>query len=102
MAAHKDEGQSVAAAGLQGTSETEHPDFATAARKRFEHLRAVLALRDGHVVHELAEGGFMVCWRGLSRECRDLAELEQFSADARTKILGCYLVSGYAVRVVAQ
>ncbi|MCZ8165771.1 hypothetical protein [Silanimonas sp.] len=44
--------------------------------KRLAGLRARLALHGGHVVHELAAGGFLVIWRGLSRECRDLAELE--------------------------
>jgi hypothetical protein len=47
-----------------------------AARKLFEHLRALLALRDGHVVHELATGGYLVAWKSWTRECRDLAELE--------------------------
>lgn len=47
-----------------------------AARKRFEHLRALLALHRGHVVHQLAAGGFLVTWKGLSRECADLAELD--------------------------
>lgn len=43
--------------------------------KRIATVRAQLALR-GHAVHLLAEGGYLVVWRGLSRECRDLGELE--------------------------
>lgn len=49
---------------------------ADAERKRFEHLRALLALHSGHAVYQLADGGFLVAWKALSRECRDLAELE--------------------------
>ena len=60
----------------QGTAD--NPDYAVVdvTRKRFEHARAVLALHGGHVVHALAGGSYLVCWRHLSRECRDLAELE--------------------------
>jgi hypothetical protein len=58
----------------QGTADSTY--FATAARKRFEHLRALLALRRGHAVHRLAGGGFLVVWQSWSRECCDLAELE--------------------------
>jgi hypothetical protein len=46
------------------------------ASKQLSTLRALLAIHGGHVVHELPEGGFLVCWRGLSRECHDLVELE--------------------------
>jgi hypothetical protein len=45
-------------------------------RKRLATLRAVLALHGGHVVHELADGTYLVTWRAFSRECCDLADLE--------------------------
>ena len=44
--------------------------------KRLATIRARLAIRGGHVVHELASGGYLVCWRAMSRECADLVELE--------------------------
>jgi hypothetical protein len=44
--------------------------------KRLATIRARLAIRGGHVVHELAAGGYLVCWRALSRECADLDALE--------------------------
>ena len=36
---------------------------------------AHLALAGGHVVHPLRDGGYVVAWRGLFRECKDLSEL---------------------------
>lgn len=47
----------------------------SAEDKRLATLRARLALR-GHVVQTQPSGGFIVVWRGLARECRDLDELE--------------------------
>ena len=65
--------------GFEGAVEKrENLDCADAAdgRKRLATLRAVLALHGGHVVHELADGAFLVTWRAFSRQCRDLADLE--------------------------
>jgi hypothetical protein len=46
------------------------------ADEAFANLQAALALHGGHVVHRLSDGRFLVTWRGQSRECADLAELE--------------------------
>lgn len=50
-----------------------------ADRKRFEHLRALLALRDGHQLYRLADGAFMAAWRGLTRDLPDLDAVETFA-----------------------
>lgn len=50
-----------------------------ADRKRFEHLRALLALRDGHRLYALADGGYMCAWRGLTRDLNDLDAVETFA-----------------------
>lgn len=79
MAAPKDEALAVAAAqgfgdhGTGSTGDSASTDDAT--RKRFEHLRALLAFRR-QTVHQLADGGYLVASQSWSRECRDLAELE--------------------------
>jgi hypothetical protein len=49
-----------------------------ADRKRIETLKAQFALR-GHAVHELHEGGYLVCRWGLVRACRDLEALQAFA-----------------------
>jgi hypothetical protein len=49
---------------------------ATDEGKRLATIRASLAIRGGHVVYELASGGYLVCWRAMTRKCADLAELE--------------------------
>lgn len=46
------------------------------ADKRAATTIALLAIHGGHVVHRLAGGEFLVTWRGHSRHCRDLADLE--------------------------
>lgn len=72
-------GEAAWQGGSEGAVEKcESPDCAAQAegRKRLATLRAVLALHGGHVVHELADGAFLVTWRAFSRECRDLADLE--------------------------
>lgn len=77
MAAPNDE--ALAGGTAQGSEVNPNNNAASlpeAERKRFEHLRAVLALRDGHTVHRLAEGGYLVAWKAWTRECADLAELE--------------------------
>ena len=48
-------------------------------RKRLAGLRAQMALRGPYIIHELAQGGFLVVWHGLSREARDLDDLEAFA-----------------------
>lgn len=45
-------------------------------RKREATAVAALALHGGHVVHKLEGGRYLVVWRGLTRECADLDELE--------------------------
>ncbi len=47
-------------------------------RKRFEHLRAVLALK-GHELHATDSGIYIVRRWGLCRDLRDLAEVEAFA-----------------------
>jgi len=39
----------------------------------------------GHVVHELPDGGFLVCKWGMHRHCPSLAELQA----AARQMLGC-------------
>lgn len=71
----KSEAPAVAAAqGFEAREQSDTPDSA-AERKRLATARAALAI-GGHQVHELAGGGFLVLWRGWSRHCRDLPELE--------------------------
>lgn len=41
-------------------------------------LKAQFALR-GHSVHELAEGGFLVCRHGHAKHCPDLSALAAFA-----------------------
>ena len=47
-----------------------------AARKREATITALLAIHRGHVVHRLRGGEYIVSWRGVSKHCRDLADLE--------------------------
>ena len=47
-----------------------------AARKREATAIALLAIHRGHVVHRLRGGEYLVTWRGVSKHCRDLADLE--------------------------
>jgi len=69
---------------IEGSTEQDSADSAASVSlcrqrddaKRLAGLRARFALRGGHVVHELPEGGFLVCWRGISRECADFEALE--------------------------
>lgn len=49
-----------------------------AGRKRFESLRAALAINGGHQVHKV-DTGYLVCWRGYARHCCDLESLESFA-----------------------
>ena len=53
------------------------PPEADANRKREATAIARLAIHRGHVVHQLRGGEYLVEWRGCTRHCRDLAELEQ-------------------------
>lgn len=55
-------------------------DSATAARQRkdIETQTAKLALA-GHAVHKGDTGDFTVCKYGLSRYCKDFAELQAFA-----------------------
>jgi uncharacterized protein YjiS (DUF1127 family) len=57
--------------------DTSHPtdDPVRPAHKRLATLRAAMALVGGHVVHQLADGGYLVTWRGHQRRCADLDEL---------------------------
>lgn len=41
-------------------------------------LRAAFALAGGYVIHELADGSFLVCWRNLTKPCPDLAAVRAF------------------------
>ena len=63
--------ESPAATGLiaeQITHDTMIVDRADAARKRFCNLRTLLALRGGHLVHELAGGAVVTKGRGRDHE----------------------------------
>jgi hypothetical protein len=62
------------------TTQTTALDFATDARfgKALETLIAQLAMR-GHAVHQLKDGGFMVCKYGYSHHAPDFDALEAFS-----------------------
>lgn len=48
-------------------------------RKRLAGLRAALALNGGHVLHELADGTFLVTWRHLSRSLPDMNAVAAFA-----------------------
>lgn len=54
------------------------PVASDAERKRFESLRAALALRNGHQVHKV-DTGFLVVWQGCTRHCGDIEALEAFA-----------------------
>ena len=58
---------------------TDKPDCAEAAgqRKTLARLRAQFALAGGYVVHEQHDG-FLVCWRGLSRQYVGISAPEAF------------------------
>lgn len=45
-------------------------------RKREATVTALLAIHRGHIVHRLACGEYLVEWRGCTKHCRDLDELE--------------------------
>jgi len=47
--------------------------------KRLSSLRAQLAIHGGHVVHELHDASFLVCWRGYSKALPDLQALANFA-----------------------
>lgn len=49
-----------------------------ARRKRFEDLRARLALAGGFELHRMDDGTFVVRRWGLTRELADLAAVEAF------------------------
>lgn len=63
--------------GAAGSHQKSHPESSNsdAQRKRQATVIAHLALA-GVAVYELAGGGFLLAWRGLSRECPDLDALE--------------------------
>lgn len=65
---------------IEGQGTADGADFAAAAaqRKRFEGLRAALALR-GHELHQLADGTFLVRRWGLTRDLSDLDAVEAFA-----------------------
>lgn len=70
-------------AGTEAQREQKHPDSATAAevqtaeRKRFERLRALLALK-GHELYATADGFTVRRW-GLTKELTGLDEAEAFA-----------------------
>lgn len=47
-------------------------------RKSLATIVARFALR-GHSVHQLSEGGFLVCRHGLSKHCPDMPSLVHFA-----------------------
>lgn len=47
-------------------------------RKSLANIIARFALR-GHSVHQLSEGGFLVCRHGLSKHCPDMPSLVHFA-----------------------
>ena len=69
---HHDSAEATAALG--------HADTEATAVKRLAGLRARLALAGGHVLHELADGSYLVTWRGLSRPLKDLDAVDAFAA----------------------
>jgi hypothetical protein len=60
------------------TAHTAEREASDAERKRFESLRAALALRGGHQVHKV-DTGYLVCWQGYARHCSDMESLEAFA-----------------------
>lgn len=62
----------------QGTTDSGDCANADAERKRFERLRALLALR-GHELHATDGGIYLVRRWGLCRDLRDLAAVEGFA-----------------------
>lgn len=49
-------------------------------RKAIEKARADLALHGGHMLHELADGSFLVSRWNLTRPCADLQAVRAFVA----------------------
>ena len=39
----------------------------------------------GHVVHKLIDGGYLVCKYGMTRYCKDFAELQAFARQLGVK-----------------
>jgi hypothetical protein len=77
---HPQKAQSPAATGQSANQPTHTLIIGqdTDQRKTVATLRAQFALR-GHAVHELTEGGFLVCRWGMVRACRDLEALQAFA-----------------------
>ena len=73
-------GEARGQAGFRGQGTTDSADCANAdaERKRFERLRALLALR-GHELHATDGGIYLVRRWGLCRDLRDLAAVEGFA-----------------------
>lgn len=71
--------QSPAATGQSADQNTTIQIVApeTGERKRLATIVAKFALR-GHVVHAMAEGGYLVCRHGYVRHCKDISTLEAF------------------------
>ncbi|KPF47191.1 hypothetical protein IP87_15665 [beta proteobacterium AAP121] len=63
----------------EATAASVEPDTVPSVGKRVAGLRARLALAHGHVLHELADGTFLVTWRGLSRTLKDLDAVDAFA-----------------------
>jgi hypothetical protein len=81
MHPRSDEAPTVASGqGFQGQVSADISDCAedTGRGKVLANLRAAFALAGGYVVHELADGSFLVCWRNLTKPCPDLAAVRAF------------------------
>lgn len=68
-------GCNVGASFDQVKTDAEFCPDATAKRKRFEGLRAGLALAGGHTLNQLADGTFLVVFRHLTRALKDLDDV---------------------------
>lgn len=78
---HPQKAQSPAATGQSADETNQHNPIVAQPvdmGKPVANLIAQYAMR-GHIVHRLADGGFLVVKHGMCRECKDLQALEAFA-----------------------
>ena len=81
MTAPNDEGPVLATPALEGKQQTTGSSVPDAERKRFETIRARLAIR-GYELRQIEAGAWIIVRWNLARHCREFAEVEAFAAQA--------------------